>query len=58
MWVNGKLLNDFSCSTLGSDLLAAQQALWIGAVVSEVLSSVATAVYVDNVAAANGWIEH
>jgi hypothetical protein len=57
MWVNGVLLQDVIGPHNGSDGLSDQQSLWIGQVTSEVPPPFSTMVYVDEVAAANGWIE-
>jgi hypothetical protein len=57
MWVNGVLLQDVIGPHNGSDGLNDQQSLWIGQVTSRVPPPFSTVVYVDDVAAANGWIE-
>jgi hypothetical protein len=56
MWVNGVKAISYRDVTIGSDDLAAKQTLQVGLVVNE--SPVAAFnIYIDDVAAADGWIE-
>jgi hypothetical protein len=56
MWINGVKVTSYSDPAIGSDDLSARQTLQIGLVVNESAIG-AFNIYVDNVAAADGWID-